>query len=226
MSNLASAFIGGIIGFILSLMLYLYDKSIKPNLEVQLTNPSNLSLSQGKFKSLNLKIKNKKRDGILQFLNKSATQVRVFLYFSDFPTAILMNSVIARWNSSREPLTPDYKYVDLGLALTHPREVLVPGEESEISIAIRKDDKPYCFPFNNSSYIYQQDNFEVPGWKIEDKKFIVVVRIQTAEIDKFGGVFIVLNKSSLEQFKINKPRDETLYKNILSKFGIYKSNKN
>jgi hypothetical protein len=115
-----------------------------------------------------------------------------------------MKTVIARWNSSREPLTPDYKNVDLGLALTHPREVLVPGDENEISVVIRKKDNKYCFPFSNESYIYQGKDFEVPGWKIEDDKFIVVVRIQCAEVDKMGGVFVVLNKSSLEQFKIEK----------------------
>lgn len=39
-----------------------------------------------------------------KFLNRSATQVKVFLYFSDFSSRVLMNTVIARWNSSKEPL--------------------------------------------------------------------------------------------------------------------------
>lgn len=202
--DLASSLTGGIIGLILAFGLYLFDKSINPDLEVQISDPSKLSLTQGEFKSLNLKIINKKRDGILRFLNRPATQVKVFLYFSDFPSKGLMNTVIARWNNSREPLTPDYKNVDLGLALTHPREVLVPGDENEISVAIRKKDNRYCFPFSNESYIYQSKDFEVPGWKIEDDKFLVTVRIQSAEVDKMGGVFVVLNKSTLEQFKIEK----------------------
>jgi len=203
--DLASALVGGIIGFILAFGLYIYDKSIIiPNLEIQIAEPSNLSLSQGNFKSLNLKIVNINRKGVLKFLNKSATQVRVFLYFRDFSSKVLMNDVIARWNNSREPLTPDYKNVDLGLALTHPREVLVPGEENTLSVAIRKKENKYCFPFSNESYIYQNRDFEVPGWKIEDDKFFVDVRIQSAEVDKIAGTFIVLNKSTLEQFKIEK----------------------
>ena len=202
--DLASSLTGGAIGLILAFGLYLFDKSINPDLEIQIADTSKLSLAQGEFKSLNLKIINKKRDGILRFLNRSATQVKVFLYFSDFSSRVLMNTVIARWNNSREPLTPDYKNVDLGLALTHPREVLVPGDENEISVAIRKKDNRYCFPFSNESYIYQSKDFEVPGWKIEDDKFVVTVRIQSAEVDKMGGVFIVLNKSTLEQFKIEK----------------------
>ncbi|TSC90102.1 MAG: hypothetical protein G01um10145_206 [Microgenomates group bacterium Gr01-1014_5] len=193
-----------LLGFVLAFGLYLFDKSIKPDIEIQVSEPSNLSLSQGVFKSLNLKILNKKRYGILQFLNRPATQVRVYLLFSDYSSRALMNTVIARWNNSREPLTPDYQDVDFGLALTHPREVLVPGEENTISVAVRKKDNKYCFPFSNESYIYQNKDFEVPGWKIEDDKFIVVVRMQSAEMDKIGGVFIILNKSTLEQFKIEK----------------------
>lgn len=222
----ASALTGGLIGLVLAFGLYLYDKSIKPKLEVKLANPSNLPLPQGNFKSLNLKIVNKRREGILQFLNKPATQLRILLYFADFPTATLMNTVIARWNSSREPLTPDYKFIDYGLALTNPREVLVPGEEGEISVAIRKEDKSYCFPFNNTSYIYQQKDFEVPGWEIDDDKFIVVVRIQSAEIDKLGGVFIVLNKSSIDQFKIDNFRGKKSYGNLIDNFRAFVSNDN
>lgn len=202
--DLASATTGGIIGLILAFGLYLFDKSIEPNIEVTVADPSDLALTQGKFKSLNLKIINKEKKGILRFLNKPATQVKVFLYFADFSTKVLMNTVTARWNNSREPLTPDYKGVDLGLALTHPREILVPGEENTISVAIRKDDKSYCFPFSNESYIYQNKDFEVPGWKIDDDKILLTVRVQSAEMDRLAGVFIVLNKSTLRNFKIQK----------------------
>ncbi len=202
--DLASSIAGGVIGLILAFGLYIYDKTRDPDLEVQVANSSILKLTQGEFKSLNLKIMNKRKEGIFRFLNRPATQVRILLYFADFDSRVLMNSVIARWNNSREPLTPDYKNVDLGLALTHPREVLVPGDENEISVAIRKKDNKYCFPFSNESYIYQSKDFEVPGWRIDDDKFIISVRIQTAEIDKLAGVFVVLNKSTLEQFKIEK----------------------
>jgi len=198
--DLASA----IVGFSLAFSLYIIDKLIKPNIEVQVAEPSKLSLSQGEFKSLNLKIIHKKRSGILQFFNKPATQIKIFLFFHDFSSKVLMNTVTARWNDSREPLTPDYKNVDIGLALTHPREVLVPGQVSVISVVIKKENNSYCFPFSNESYIYQGKDFEVPGWKIEDDKFIVVVGIQSAEIDKVGGAFVVLNKNNLEQFKIEK----------------------
>lgn len=175
---------------------------MKPTLELSVDKPSILPLAQGKFKSLNLKITNKKRKGILKIFNRSATQIRIFLYFKDFSTGALMYSVIARWNDTREPLTPDYKDIDIGLALTHPREVLVPGQSNIISVAIKKENNTYCFPFSNESYMYQKRDFEVPGWKIEDDKFMVVVGIQSAEIDKIGGVFTILNKNYLEQFKI------------------------
>ena len=202
--DIASALVGGIIGLILAFGLYLFDKSIDPDLEIKVAEPSEMSLSQGKFKSLNLKIVNKKKEGILRFLNRSATQVKIFLYFADFSSRILMNTVVARWNSSREPLTPNYRDVDLGLALTHPREILVPGEENEISVAIRKNGNRFCFPFSNESYIYQSKEFEVPGWKIEDDKFIVTVRIQSAEMDTIGGIFVVLNKDIFKIAKISK----------------------
>lgn len=202
--DLASALVGGAIGFLLAFGLYIFDKSITPKIIVEASDPSKLSLSQGEFKSLNLKILNIKRTGLLKFLNKSATQVRIYLYFRDFPSKALMNEVIARWNNSRQPLTPDYKNVDIGLALTHPREVLVPGEENTISVAIRKKENKYCFPFSNESYVQQNNDFEVPGWKIEDDKFLVDIRVQSAETDMFLGRFIVLNKSTLDQFNIEQ----------------------
>lgn len=198
--DLASA----IVGLLLALGLYVFDKSVEPDLQVSVAEPSKLPLKQGEFKSLNLKITNTKKIGALKFLNRTATQIRVRLEFLDFHSKVSMNTIVARWNSSREPVTPDYKKVDIGLALVPPREVLVPGEESTISVVIRKKDNKYCFPFNNYSYLYQEKDFETEGWKIDDDKFIVKVKIQSAEIDKIGGEFVVLNKSTLEQFKIEK----------------------
>jgi hypothetical protein len=203
--DLGSAIIGSIAGFIFACGLYYFDKSIKPGIEVKVGNPSKLLLDQGEFKSLNLKVINKKRNGFFTIFNKPATQIKIFLYFSDFQSRIAINTIVARWNSSREPLTPNNKEVDVGLALTHPREVLVPGEESEISVAIKKRNINYCLPFSNESYIYQNKDFEVPTWwKIRDDKFFVTVRFQSAEMEKMAGVFVVINKNNLEQFKIEK----------------------
>ena len=197
-----------LIGFILALVLYYFDKRIEPLLEIRIAEPSLLPLQQGKFKSLNLEITNKKREGIWKILNRPATQVRIILSFQDYPSKIEMNGmdrIIARWNSSREPVTPNYQDVDIGLALTNPREVAVPGERTTISVAIKKEGWTFCYPFNNESYIYQKkDDFKRPGWEITDDKFYVRVYIECAELQKQLGEFIVLNKTGIEQFKISQ----------------------
>lgn len=206
--DLASAFVG----FLLALILYLLDKNIKPKIEINQSDSSNLQLNQGKFKSLNLEIYNRRYTGILSFLNRSITQARIILSFQDYPSKATiggMERIIARWNSSKEPVTPDYHDVDIGLALTNPREVVVPGEKTTISIAIKKEGWTFCYPFNNESYIYQKrqpGDFKKPGWEIRDDKFYVEVYLESAELQVLLGKFIVLNKNSLEQFKISKAK--------------------
>jgi|GEM_PF-3535619 len=188
--------------FILAVSLWFLDKLRKPKFLIKKGNPS--LLFNNNYKTLNLIITNEKRKGFRSLFNHVATQVRIYLHFLDYPTKSEFNKVIARWNSSREPVTPDYKNVDVGLALTNPRDMLVPGEESEISVVIRKKDKLSCFPFNNESYLYWNKDYSKPDWEITDDKFIVMVEIQSAEIQDTTVEFLILNKSSLEQFKITE----------------------
>lgn len=196
------------VGFLLASTLYLFDKFKEPKLSIKISEPSNLHLSQGNFKSLNLELTNKNYKGFLKFLNRTLTQARIKLIFRDYPTMVPitgLENINARWNSSREPLTPDYKKVDFGSALIGTREVLVPGESTTFSVVIKKDKWKSCYPFNNESYIYQEkDDFKRPGWEIYDSKFYVTVLVQSAEMYKELGEFIVLNKSNLEQFTISK----------------------
>lgn len=191
-----------IAAFILAVSLWILDRQRKPRFLVKIGKPS--LLFQGSHKTLNLKVVNEKREGIASLFNHVATQVRIYLHFLDYPTKAGFNNVIARWNRSREPVTPDYKSIDIGLALTNPREVLVPGEEGEISVVIRKKDNPSCFPFNNESYLYANKDYAKPDWEIKDDKFIVMVQIQSAEVQGITREFLVLNKGTLEQFKITE----------------------
>ena len=50
--DLASA----IVGFLLAISLYVFDKLLEPNITIEVTDPSDLNLSQGLFKVLNVKI--------------------------------------------------------------------------------------------------------------------------------------------------------------------------
>jgi hypothetical protein len=185
---------------LVALSIWLIDKLPKPNIKVEV---GNISLMKEKgLKTLNLKLINKKK--IPSIFDRTATQVRIYLYFLDYPSQSEFNKIIARWNNSKEPVTPDYKNIDIGLALTNPREVLVPGQEEEISIVMRGNNDTFCYPFNNESYIHYEKNYFKPEWKITDKKFIVKVEMQSAEIQKVLGYFLVLNKATLEQFKITK----------------------
>lgn len=192
------------IGFVLGLIPWAIDRLTKPDLHITIANASNLSLSNGKYKSLNLKILNKRRHGVMKFFNKTATQLRCSITFYDFASKkqLFENKIIARWNTTREPLTPDYKQVDVGLALTNPREVLTPGEETTISVAIKKDGVSSCYPFNNESYLHK--DFSKPEWEIKDDKFTVKVLLQPAESEDMSAEFLVLNKANLSQFKISK----------------------
>lgn len=196
-------FLEFIVAFLLALSLWFLQLQKKPKFTVEITKPS--LIRDNNYKVLNLKITNRKRDGISLVFDHVATQIRLYLYFLDYPSRSEFNKIVARWNSSREPLTPDYQKVDVGLALTNPREVLVTGEEGEISVVIRKQDKESCFPFNNESYLYanrQDYAYAKPEWEIKDDKFIVKVEVQSAEVQNFSKEFLVLNKGTLDQFKI------------------------
>lgn len=193
---------GFLAAFILSLLFWVIDKIfVKPNLKIEIGKPS--ILSNGKLKVLNLKVLNVKRK-VLFLLNHTATQVRIYIHLLDYPSKAEFNNIIARWNSSREPVTPDYANVDIGLALTNPREVLVPGEEGEVSVVVKKKDSDSCYPFNNHSYVYAKDDYLKPEWEIKDNKFIVRVEIQSAETQKIIDEFIVLNKGTIDSFVISK----------------------
>ena len=202
--DLASA----IVGFLLAISLYVFDKLLEPNITIEVTDPSDLNLSQGLFKVLNVKISNKHYKGILKFKNRTLTQARAVLTFKKYPTKVPLSdleNIRARWNATREPTTPDYKAVDFGSALVGSREVIVPGESTSISITIKKQGWECCYPFNNESYLYQEKyDFKRPDWEIQDEEFYVTVTIQAAEMNKELGDFVVFNKGGLKNFKISK----------------------
>ena len=72
------------VAIVVSLILWLLDKQRKPHLQIDLTDFSDLNLNQGKFKILNLKVRNKRMTGIRGLFNQTATQVRATLIFRDF----------------------------------------------------------------------------------------------------------------------------------------------
>ncbi len=194
--------IGLIIGFILGFITYILTEEFrKPNLILEITADSDIVVNSNKYKILNLKLKNVKKTGWKKFFNQTATQIRAIVQILDFDSNKEMIEFIARWNTTREPLTPDYKQVDVGLALTAPREVLSPGEESSMSIVIKKDGKDSCYPFNNESYLHS--DFSKPSWEIKDGKFLVSVLVQSAEREKNFSDFLVMNKGGLSRFKIS-----------------------
>lgn len=191
---------------IVALILWFLDKQKRPHLVIDSTSPSELNLPQGKYKILNLIVKNIKETGWRGLFNQTATQVRATLYYKDFDAKkeiFQPQPVIARWNTTREPLTPEYNKVDVGLALTNPREVIAPGEEITLSVAIKKDKATNCYPFNNESYLYLPD-YAKPDWELIDDKFIVSATVKTAETGEKCSNFVVINKKGLSQFSIAK----------------------
>ena len=64
--DLASA----IVGFLLAISLYVFDKLLEPNITIEVTDPSDLNLSQGLFKVLNVKISNKHYKEIWETIQK------------------------------------------------------------------------------------------------------------------------------------------------------------
>lgn len=195
-----------IVATVVALLLWILDKQKRPKLKVVTGDESNLPLPQGKYKSLNLIVKNERKTGILGFFNQTATQTRATLVFKEFDSKVELFRIVARWNTMREPLTPDYSKVDPGLALTNPREVITPGEELSVSVVIKKDKTNSFHPFNNESYRYLPD-FAKPEWEISDDKVLVTVKIQSAEIETEDFNFIILNKSGLAQFSIFSYKD-------------------
>jgi hypothetical protein len=189
-----------------ALVIWFLDKQKRPNLHIEVDKTSDLTLPQGNFKILNLKVKNMKRPGIRQYFDQTATQVRVYLTFKDFDSKVDLFTVIARWNTTREPLTPDYNKVDVGLALTNPREVISPNEEASLSVAIRKDGSNTFFAFNNESYLHLGD-FAKPEWGLSDERVLISAKVQTAEIETPDYLFIISSKNHISSFKLSKLTD-------------------
>lgn len=190
-----------------ALLLWFLDKQKKPHLTIGEAQSSELDLPQGKYKIVNLKVKNDRKSGLTsKFFNQTATQVRASIIFKDFESKNKLFELIGRWNTTREPLTPDYSKADPGLALTSQREVISPGEEITLSIAIKKDKSNKCFPFNNESYLHLPD-FSKPEWELSDDKILVSVKIQSAEIETDEINFILINKSVLSQFSISSNKN-------------------
>jgi hypothetical protein len=190
---------------IVASFLWILDKQKKPKLIVKIGEPSNLNLTQGKFKSLNLILKNKREAGLRSFFNQTATQTKATLIFKDFDSKVELFRLIARWHTTREPLTPSYDKVDPGLALTNPREVITPGEEIGLAVVIKKDKQKNFHPFNNESYMYA--DYAKPEWEMVDDKVLVTVKIQSAEAESEDFDFVILNKSDLTQFSIANYND-------------------
>lgn len=191
------AFLGG-------LLTRGWDEIRKPNLVIEVGEdgfwPNNTSAD---VKFLHVKIKNVKRSWLesLFFGNPTANNARAWVSFLDYPSRKELVKMNGRWTSKKEPVDYSTGKIDLAEVLIPPRETIPTDEETNISIALKDKGKNNFFGFNNESYVH---NWRKPEYELDEKRYIVRVRISSEGKD-FLNDFILLNPGkSLSNFKIEK----------------------
>lgn len=148
-------------------------------------------------------VRNVNRNKLKSFFidNYTANNARAWISFIDIQTKTELLKINGRWTSTKEPVNYTTGTVDIGSALLVSRETIPPGEESEISIALKQNGEKECFAFNNESYLHA---WKKPDFKLEEKRYIVRVKI-SAEGRTWQKDFVLLNLgTTMKNFKLQK----------------------
>lgn len=131
-----------------------------PKIEMEIGSEARLLPNTGsEVKFLNIKVKNIKRNFLHRLLinSNTANNARAWVSFHDPITKGELLKINGRWTSTKEPV--DYHGgVNIGDALVVSRETLPPNEETEISVAVKENQKKNVYAFNNESYLYSWKN--------------------------------------------------------------------
>jgi hypothetical protein len=118
-------------------------------------------------------------------------------------------AMAVRWVSSPEPISshiysvddftkPRYVIQDFSRGAAESRIDVYPGEEELLDVAVRFDDDPDCYGWNNDAYFH---NFHNPSWRLPSGRYLVKVVI-TSSGQKCVGVFRLVNAELWTDFRL------------------------
>jgi hypothetical protein len=106
------------------------------------------------WKFVSVDVTNKRRRGLLHFLDKTAHLCTAQIEFLDVKTrALLIDPMDARWPTFQaEPMIAGV--LDVGMAVIPHRETIPPGERASVNVAVKFVGEDDCWGFNNRSYAH------------------------------------------------------------------------
>lgn len=199
MINITSIFIGVLSGLIAGWILnLLYINFTKANLVIE-SLEDKLNTGSDVHKFLHVKVINKERGALLRLLfgNKGAIFCKAKISFEDVNGfELLPNKLFGRWADTGEPVTASqdgaryfqYQLVS-GLKFNH----ILPGESSNLAVAIKWEGEKEFYGFDNESYAFLANGFRDDDKKIKNS---CILKVQLTTTD---------GRYREKTFKINSP---------------------
>lgn len=138
---------------------------------------------------LRLKLRNESLPSVAKWMQRSAAlQCRgeITFHHLDDGQDVFGRAMPVRWANSPQPIAnqildlegnPRFQILDFVRAATASRVDVYPGEEQLLDVAVRFDDEPDCYGWNDESYFYGWRN---PNWKLPPKRYLVNVVVTSS----------------------------------------------
>jgi hypothetical protein len=161
---------------------------------------------KGKRRNLRLILRNK---SLPKFLQRSAAlQCRGEITFHNLDgQAFFQKAMPIRWARSPEPLPNQivdrqgqvqFYIRDFTRAITESRIDVYPGDQEKLDVAVRFDDEPDCYGWNNDTYQYS--DWRNPNWKLPSGRYLVKVVVTSSGQKCVGKFRLINNVDDLAEF--------------------------
>jgi len=206
--NILLTVAGALLGWFLSIILKNYSK---PDILISALD-DNLNTNPGTHKFLALNVENKKRSWLKKaiFGEKAALFCKAKVeYFNENGSNLFSSSFDGRWSSTGEPVMQvgNERHFQYNRVPDLRFEHIMPGDSSNLAIAIKINGDQEFFAFDNVSYAYLSDAFRDPNKKVSDR--LCKIKVQVTSVDGIypKKYFWIHNPSSrLNGFKISPNR--------------------
>lgn len=205
--NVFDAIIGFFFGF---LLFAITEVKKKPQLKFEIVNGETaerkINGKEYKWKHLSAKVINFKRSKLFRYFDKTAENTTCFVIAKDPSSRHALLKIKGRWSTGREPYDYIADKVDIGLAVITQREVIPPGEESEINVAIKFEGDRHFYLFNNESYLPADDGgpFRHTRLKFDNSHLLACVVVWAGGVE-YKKEFIIQNPNlKLNDFRLER----------------------
>jgi len=199
-----------VLGTIISILItvkvaHLYRPSLRLSIE---DPPLDVLYEEGKApakkaRHLRLKLSNEVLPWYARFwtVRSAAQQCRGEITFHQLSGSPIGNGdkMPVRWANSPQPVSMpivnlknralEFEMLDIGRMTVESRIDVYPGENELLDVAVRFDDEPDCYGWNNESYFH---NWRNPKWKFPRSVYLVKV-VVTSSGHKCEGLYRLFN---------------------------------